>query len=81
MLSLDVGLAITSVTAIGSLLGWHRSTTRNQYARERQYDHILKNLEQAASAHQEIYKQLDSVEDRLSRLEILILRNSHASQI
>jgi hypothetical protein len=81
MLGLDLGLVISIATTSAAVLAWYRSVARNQYAKERQYDHIIKNLEQAASAHQEIYKELDSVTDRLSRLEILLLRNSHASQI
>lgn len=81
MFGLDLGLLVTIGTTSAAALGWYRSTARNQFARERQYEHILRNLEQQTQAHSEIYKQLDSVEDRLSRLEILILRNSHASQI
>lgn len=70
----DVGLVITAVMSSATALGWYRSATRNQYAREREYSHILRNLEQATQAHQEIYKELDTVSERLGRLEILLLQ-------
>lgn len=76
MLGFDIGLTISTIMAFSAALGWYRSNARNQYAREREYSYILKNLELATVAHQEIYKELDAVEDRLSRLEILILRNA-----
>lgn len=80
MTGIDISLALALISAAASALGWHRSATRSQYAREREYTHILKNLDQQAQAHGEIFKELDAVEDRLSRLEILILR-SHAPQV
>lgn len=76
MFPVDIGLVISTITSLAAGLGWYRSNARNQYAREREYAHILKNLEQASAAHQEIYKELDAVTDRLSRLEIILLRNT-----
>lgn len=76
MFPVDIGLVISVSMSLATALGWYRSNARGDFAREREYAHILKNLEQASAAHQEIYKELDAVTDRLSRLEIILLRNT-----
>lgn len=81
MAGFDIGLIIAITSALASALGWHRSIARTQYARERQYEHIFRNLEIQAQAHSEIFKELDAVADRLSRLEILLLKNVHGSSV
>ena len=74
MTGFDIGLLIAIISAVASALGWYRSATRNAYAREREYAHILRNLEQQTQAFGQLFKLSDSLDDRLSRLEILLLR-------
>lgn len=75
-MSLDIGLFIAAATAIVSVLGWYRSQVRTSYSHEREYLHISRNLEQAAIAHQDIFKEVDQINDRLSRLEILLIKEA-----
>lgn len=77
MPGIDIGLIIALASALGSTLAAYRAMIRSQYSREREVAHMLESLERGSHVLQELIKQLDAVEDRLSRLEILILKNSH----
>jgi len=74
MIGFDTGLLLAAGSSAAALLGWYRSVTRNQYAREREYAHIARSLEQQTQAIGELLKELDNLGDRISRLEILVLR-------
>jgi hypothetical protein len=76
MFSFDIGLAISIITSLAAALAWHRSNARNQYAREREYLHILKTLEQNRESILHLISACDDVEDRLSRLEVWLLRDA-----
>lgn len=71
----DVGLILAIASSAAAVLGWYRAVTRNQYAREREYSHIVRSLEQQTLAANELLKELDHLGDRISRLEILMLRS------
>lgn len=76
----DVGVAIALVTSLAGLLSWYRSIARSQYAHEREFAHIMRNLEQQSKAVADIADQVDelggrfaAVTERQSRLETLII--------
>jgi len=76
----DVGLVLAIASTLASVYAWVRAKTRAAYAREREYSHILKGIEQQNANiqnlfheldhdHKAILKELDEVGDRLQRLE------------
>jgi hypothetical protein len=80
---IDLGLSLALISALASALAWHRSLTRNQYNREREYSYLIKAIEQQniyskelTNDHRAILKELDTTNDRLSRLEILLIKES-----
>lgn len=80
MFGVDISLLIAIGSTAVSVLGWYSSTIRNRYARERESAHILRNLEQQTQAFSQVFKDFDKLDDRMSRLEVLLLRKgvSHA---
>jgi hypothetical protein len=76
MFGLDIGLALTLTTAFASALVAYRGLVRGQYAREREYAHIMRTLEQNRENIAHLLNEVDTVGDRLSRVEVLILRDS-----
>jgi hypothetical protein len=70
----DIRTALALASSVMGATFWYRGLARSGYAREREYAHIMKNLEQASLSHAEIFKELDELGDRLSRLEILLIR-------
>lgn len=74
MFGVDIGLAIAVTSAVISTIGWYGSQVKNRYTRERESAHILKNLEQQNQAFTEVFKDFDRLDDRLSRLEVLLIR-------
>lgn len=76
MTGFDIGLLLAIASSAAAVLGWYRSVTRNQYAREREYSHITRNLEQQTQAALELLKELDHLGDRISRIEVLLLRSN-----
>lgn len=79
-MAIDIGLGIAIFSSLAGVVAWYRSFTRSQYSHEREYSHILKNLEQASATHQEMFKELDGLNDRLSRLEVLIIAQQKTVQ-
>ena len=73
MFGLDIGLVLTVCGSLFGVMSWYRSLTRSQYAHEREYLHIMRNLEQQSKAVADIADQVDELGDRQSRLETLIL--------
>lgn len=69
-----IPLVIAIGTAAASLVAWYTTTVRYRYARERENGHILRNLENQSQAFAQLFKDLDSLADRLSRLEVLLLK-------
>jgi hypothetical protein len=74
LMMFDPRLVLALLSSLVGAIAWYRALARSEYEKERQYAHIMKNLEQASLAHAEIFKELDAVGDRLSRLEIILLR-------
>jgi uncharacterized protein YaaR (DUF327 family) len=69
----DVGLAIALSGVAVSVIGWFRSQTRSQYARERDYAHIMRNQEQEQQAIAELAHEVDTIGDRLTKIEALMI--------
>ncbi|WNZ22731.1 hypothetical protein HJG54_07580 [Leptolyngbya sp. NK1-12] len=59
MFGLDVSLLIGIISSVTGALAWYRSLTRSQYAREREYAHILNALEQNRANMQLILNEAD----------------------
>lgn len=65
MLGLDLGLLLSLLMSFVSALGWYRSLVRLSYRREQDSELLL-----------ELSEGVDALSDRLSRLEILLLKQS-----
>jgi hypothetical protein len=75
-MGIDIKMAFGIISSVVGALAWYRSLTRSQYAREREYAHIMNALEQNSANMRLILDEADALGDRLSRLEILIFKGS-----